>query len=117
MPTVEVDNKLRDALYDQSQQLQKAAMSGRPIPMPQRTQMKGQATALYDQWLELEAARFNDAADGYKAAVRSVKAALKKLEKALDDIEDAIKAVERATVVFKVVDRLLKLAIQNLPIP
>ena len=117
MATVEVDKKVRDTLYDQAQRLQQAAMSGRPIPMPQRTQMKGQATALYDQWLELEAARFNDAADDYKVAVRSVKAALKKLEKELHDLEDAIKAMERATAVFKVVDRLLKLAIENLPIP
>ena len=116
MATIEVDQKLRDALYDQARRLQKAAMSGRPIPMPQRTQMKGQAAALHDQWLELEAARFNDAADDYKAAVRSVKAALKKLEKVLDDLKDVIKAVERATAVFKGVDRLLKLAIQNLPI-
>ena len=116
MATVEFDERLRDALYDQAQRLQKAAMSGRQIPMPQRTQLKGQATALYDQWLELEAARFNDAADDYRATVRSVKTALRKLENALDDFEEAIKVVERATAVFKVTDRLLKLAIQNLPI-
>ena len=117
MAGVEVDKQLRDALNDQARRLQEAAMSGQPIPMPQRTQMRGQANALYDQWLELEAARFNDAAEDYKAAVRSVKAALKKLNKELDDLEDVIKVLERATAALKVVDRLLKLAIENLPLP
>ena len=117
MESVEVDKQLRDALYDQARRLQRAAMSGRPIPMPQRTQMRGQATALYDQWLELEAARFNETAADYKTAVRSVKAALKKLNKELDDLEDVIKVLERATAVLKVVDRLLKLAVENLPLP
>ena len=117
MATVKADKKLRDALYVEAGRLQKAAMSGRPIPMPQRTLMKGQATALYDQWLELEAARFNKTARRYQVAVRSLEEALQKLKDELDDLEDAIKAVERATAVFKVVDRLLKLALKSLPIP
>ena len=91
-------------------------MSGRPIPMPQRTLIKGQATALYDQWLELEAARFNEETDEYKNAVRSVHGALTTLKNELDELKDTIKTVERATSVFKAVDRLLKLAVRNLPI-
>ena len=61
MANTKADKKTRDDLFKQSRELQKAAMSGRPIPMPQRTAMKGQAQALFEQWIELEAARFNSA--------------------------------------------------------
>ena len=112
MEIVEFDNELRTALYDQAQRLQSTATSGRSIPMPERKQMKEQATTLYDQWQELEAARFNDAADGYEDAVQSMKAAIEKLEEELDAFNEAVTVLERATAVIKVVDRLLNLAVR-----
>lgn len=44
-----------------------------------------------------------------------MKRAFTTLKGKLDELDDVIKTVEWATVVFKAVDRLLKLAIRNLP--
>lgn len=111
MSTGGVGKELRDTLYEQAQRLHEEAISGRPIPMATRKEMKDQAAALRDQWMELEAARFNEAADEYKAAVGSVKGRLVKLRKELDDVSDAVKVVERATSVLQSVHRLLKLVV------
>ena len=116
MTTVQTNKKTRDDIYRELRRLQKAAVSGKPIPMPQRTAMKGQAAALYEQWLELEAARFNDATGDYKSAIEEVTSAVASLQKEIDSLDDAIKTVEKATAVIKAVDGLLKLAIEHLPI-
>lgn len=106
----------RDGLHAEARRLQAAAMSGRPIPMPQRTAMRGQAAALFEQWLEMEAARFNDAAQDYKDAIDAVDGAIATLHDEIDSLENAIAVVEKATAVVTAVDGLLKLAIENLPI-
>ena len=116
MAETQADKATRDALFAESRNLQKAAMSGRPIPMPQRTAMKGQAQALFEQWVELEAARFNDAAEDYKQALAGVNAAIAQLQAEVAKIENAIAMVERATVAIKALDKLLALAIKNFPI-
>lgn len=108
--------KTRDALHDEALRLQRAAMSGVPIPMPQRTAMKGQAQAMFEQWLELEAARFNASAEDYKAAIDGVNSAIKELKAEIDTLDNAISTVEQATEVIKAVDGLLRLAIENFPI-
>lgn len=110
------DKNTRDALHDEALRLQRAAMSGAPIPMPQRTAMKGQAQAMFEQWLELEAARFNTAAADYKAAIDGLNGAIKDLKAEIDTLDNAIRAVEQATKVIKAADGLLKLAIENFPI-
>lgn len=116
MADTRADKKTRDSLFRESRALQKAAMSGRPIPMPQRTAMKGQAQALFEQWIELEAARFNNATEDYKAAIAGVNSALEELQKEVDKLENAIRVVERATAVIRTIDKLLALAIKNFPI-
>ncbi len=116
MAAVKSDKKTRDGLYRELRRLQKAAISGKPIPMPQRTAMRGQAMALYEQWLELEAARFNKATDAYKTAIDRVDKAIAALQQEIDKLDKAIKTLEKATAVMKAVDGLLKLAVRNLPI-
>lgn len=110
------DKKTRDALHDEARSLQRAAMSGRPIPMPQRTAMKGQAEAMFEQWLELEAARFNAATQDYASAIEGVNGAIAELREEIARLDDAIRTVERATAVIRAVDGLLRLAIENFPI-
>ena len=110
------EKETRDKLFEEASHLQKAAMSGDPIPMPQRTAMRGQAAALFEQWIELEAARFNTSAQDYNKAIGGMKAALADLQAEIDALEDAIKIVEQATVVVRAGDALLKVAIQHLPI-
>jgi exonuclease VII small subunit len=116
MANVKSDKKTRDALFEEIRRLQRASMSGKPIPTPQRTAMKGQAAALHEQWLELEAARFNNATAAYKKAIQRVESAIAKLHKEIDSLDNAIKVLERATAVIKSVDGLLNLAVKHLPI-
>lgn len=116
MATVQVDDQLREAIHKEMTRLQAAAISGRPIPMPQRTAMRGQAAALFEQWLELEAARFNDTTSDYRTAITQVETAITDLHAEIDRLDDAIKVVEKATAAVRAVDGLLKIAIENLPI-
>ncbi|HMA16075.1 MAG: hypothetical protein ACM35H_05775 [Bacteroidota bacterium] len=110
------DKETRDALHAEALRLQRAAMSGVPIPMPQRTAMKGHAQAMFEQWLELEAARFNTTSEDYKAAIDGLNGAIKELKAEIDALDNAIRTLERATEAIKAGDALLKLAIENLPI-
>ena len=106
------DEETHNALYERALKLQRASMSGdRHIPMPQRTLLKGQATALYDQWLELEAAQFNKTTDDYNKAIDSVKNALDELNKELGKLDDVIKVVKYSTKVFAAINKLLQVAL------
>jgi len=109
--------ELRDLVHDVMVALQTLAMSGQvSIPMPQRRAIKGQANALFEQWIELEAARFNLAGAEYIDAADGVRSAIASLEGEIEDITHALNVVGKATSVISTVDKLLNIAVKHLPI-
>lgn len=80
-------------------------------PIAQRQALSNRAQELRVQWIELEAARFNTAADQYKTRLARVDAAVADLRAAIASIDDAIRIADKAGKLFAAVDKLLKVAV------
>lgn len=83
-------------------------------PLPQALACRNRAQELFDQLIELEAARFNSTAKQYKDAIEGVKAATKELKDAANEIDKIIKTIQKAGKLFGEVDKLLKKAVSFL---
>ncbi len=80
------------------------------VPIPQRTAASNRAQELYQQLLELEAARFNAATAQYKTHLAGVSKAIAEMKEALKDIKKSIKSIENSQNLFTAIDKLLKIA-------
>lgn len=112
---VKADKKARDALYKSFEELVIKSMAP-GLPLPQKLALKNRAQELRDQWVELEAARFNADAAQYQKAAAKVGEAIVDLRRAIREIDDAIAIADKASKVFALVDKLLQTAVKNLPI-
>ena len=111
MPDVKANKALRDGLYKCFEDMvQKAMMPD--IPIPQRQALLNRAQELRTQWVELETARFNNAAAGIATAQTKILESVTDLRQATKDLDDAIKIAEKATKVFGLLDKLLKKAVK-----
>ena len=117
MRTRKAEIELRDLVHDASVAVQTLSMSGQvAIPLPQRRALKGLAGALFEQWIELEAARFNLAGQEYIDAANGVRNSVADLSNKIAEIEHALSVVTKATTVVMTIDTLLNIAIRHLPI-
>ena len=117
MAARKAERKLRDEIHDAMVSVQALSMSGQvSIPMPQRRALKGHAGALFEQWIELEAARFNLDGQAYIDAAAGVRASLAGLHAEIQTIDNAISVVNQATSAIIAVDGLLNIAVKHLPI-
>ncbi len=80
------------------------------VPIPQRTAASNRAQELFQQLVQLEAARFNAATARYETQLAGVIKASAEMKLALSEIGKAIKAIEKAQKLFGAVDKLLKIA-------
>ncbi|WP_420348431.1 hypothetical protein [Pelagibius sp.] len=111
MPDVKANKALRDGLYKCFEEIVQKAM--RPdIPIPQRQALLNRSQELRAQWVELEAARFNNAAAGIASSQTRILDAVTDLRQATKELDDAIRIAEKATKVFGLLDKLLKKAVK-----
>lgn len=106
------ERSLRDDLHDIIETFQSLAMSTEHgLKFPERKLINGIANALLDQWVELEASRFNLATSEYTDAAEAVRTNIGIVETDLLKLESAISKVEEATALFSALDQLLQVAL------
>ncbi len=86
------------------------------IPIPQRQALKNRAQELGDQVIELEASRFNKTTERYKNAIARVEKTNAEMRADIQQIDDVIKILNKAGKLFNSLDKLLKAAMEVLPI-